>query len=95
MQISFRYISAFFPFLFFFCVFIFLMSEILQTSSIPLHNQQAIKAKRLTKTRNYETYIGNTIFFCGGRLLMSRAFWAFGISIVLLLAPPILFFIFT
>ncbi|CEI97637.1 Putative Palmitoyltransferase [Rhizopus microsporus] len=71
------------------------MSEILQTSSIPLHNQQAIKAKRLTKTRNYEIYIGNTIFFCGGRLLMSRAFWAFSISIVLLLAPSILFFIFT
>lgn len=54
-----------------------------------------IKAKRLTKTRNYETYTGKTFFFCGGRFLTSRAFWAFSVSLVLLFGPCILFLIFT
>jgi hypothetical protein len=54
-----------------------------------------MKVKRTSKQRNYEIYIGKTLFFCGGRLLTSRAIWAFGVSIVLLLAPSILFLLFT
>ena len=55
----------------------------------------AVKAKRQTHTRNYKLYAGKTTFFCGGRFLTSRAFWAFCISLFLLFAPCILFFVFT
>ncbi|KAG1044651.1 hypothetical protein G6F43_011424 [Rhizopus delemar] len=54
-----------------------------------------MKVKRTSQQRNYEIYIGKTLFFCGGRLLTSRAIWAFGVSIVLLLAPSVLFLLFT
>lgn len=54
-----------------------------------------IKGKRQTHTRNYKLYVGKTIFFCGGRFLSSRAFWAFGVSLFLLIAPSVLFLIFT
>ncbi|RCH91145.1 Palmitoyltransferase zdhhc14, partial [Rhizopus stolonifer] len=51
--------------------------------------------KKTTKKRNYQLYIGKTLFFCGGRLMTSRAIWAFSVSILFLLAPSILFLIFT
>lgn len=54
-----------------------------------------IKAKRLTTTRNYQLFAGKTFFFCGGRFLTSRAFWAFALSLFLLFGPGILFLIFT
>ncbi|KAI8083903.1 DHHC palmitoyltransferase-domain-containing protein [Thamnidium elegans] len=54
-----------------------------------------VKIKRQTYTRNYKLYVGNTIFFCGGRFLTSRAFWAFCLSLILLFGPCILFLIFT
>lgn len=54
-----------------------------------------VKVKRQTYTRNYKLYAGNTIFFCGGRFLTSRAFWAFCLSLILLFGPCILFLIFT
>lgn len=53
-----------------------------------------IKATRLTQTRNYKLHPGKTIFFCGGRFLTSRAFWAFCLSLFLIFMPSILFFIF-
>lgn len=55
----------------------------------------ATKGKRLTTTRYYQTYKGKTVFFCGGRFLASRSFWAFCLSLFLVIAPSILFFIFT
>ncbi|KAI9481234.1 MAG: hypothetical protein EXX96DRAFT_207920 [Benjaminiella poitrasii] len=58
-------------------------------------SREVIKAKRQTHTRNYQTYKGKTIFFCGGRFLTSRALWAFSLSIFLLIAPSVLFLIFT
>jgi hypothetical protein len=54
-----------------------------------------IKGKRQANKRNYERYEGKTIFFCGGRFLSSRAFWAFALSLFLLIAPSVLFLIFT
>lgn len=54
-----------------------------------------VKMKRQTHVRNYKVYAGNSIFFCGGRFLTSRAFWAFCLSLTLLFAPCILFLIFT
>ncbi|OBZ84439.1 Palmitoyltransferase erf2 [Choanephora cucurbitarum] len=54
-----------------------------------------IKGKRPSNTRNYKLYIGNTVFFCGGRFLTSRAFWAFGLSLFLISMPAILFIIFS
>ncbi|KAI8968224.1 hypothetical protein BDF20DRAFT_827730 [Mycotypha africana] len=57
--------------------------------------QPPLRVKRQTRTRNYKVYNGKSIFFCGGRFLTSRAFWAFSISIAFLLVPSILFLIFT
>jgi hypothetical protein len=70
-----------------------------QSVNIPAANDimpaVVIKGKRQTNTRNYKLYVGKTIFFCGGRFLSSRAFWAFALSLFLLVVPSILFLIFT
>ncbi|KAI9280647.1 hypothetical protein BY458DRAFT_430474 [Sporodiniella umbellata] len=50
---------------------------------------------KATKKRNYQLYVGKTIFFCGGRLLTSQALWAFTVSCVLTLVPAVLFLVFT
>jgi hypothetical protein len=60
-----------------------------------LPSQQPTKLKRKTSLRNYKLYEGKTVFFCGGRFLTSRALWAFSVTLFLLIAPSVLFFIFT
>jgi hypothetical protein len=64
------------------------------TSKQPPTNN-IVKLTRPTTVRNYEAYSGRTLFFCNGRLLTSRAFWAFGLSLFLIIVPSILFLIFT
>ncbi|OAD01755.1 hypothetical protein MUCCIDRAFT_156351, partial [Mucor lusitanicus CBS 277.49] len=54
-----------------------------------------IQGRRQLSTRNYKTYNGKTIFFCGGRFLTSRALWAFCVSLFLVIMPSVLFLIFT
>ncbi|KAI8073174.1 DHHC palmitoyltransferase-domain-containing protein [Gongronella butleri] len=44
--------------------------------------------------RNYKQFQGNTLFFCDGRLIAGRVFWAFYVALFLMLAPCILFAIF-
>lgn len=45
--------------------------------------------------RNYQVFPGRNRFFCGGRLMTSREYWAFAITFILLVAPCVLFGIFT
>ncbi|KAI7857885.1 DHHC palmitoyltransferase-domain-containing protein [Circinella umbellata] len=49
---------------------------------------------RVTTKRNYEYFPGNNAFFCSGRLVTSRAYWVFLLSLVILIAPAVLFFVF-
>ncbi|KAI7869501.1 DHHC palmitoyltransferase-domain-containing protein [Spinellus fusiger] len=44
--------------------------------------------------KNYRLFQGGNVFFCDGRFMTSRAFWAFGISLVLFLSPCVLFAVF-
>ncbi|KAI8149910.1 DHHC palmitoyltransferase-domain-containing protein [Fennellomyces sp. T-0311] len=52
------------------------------------------RAIRITDTRNYKLFPGNNAFFCDGRLLTSRAYWAFVLALCVLIIPSILFAIF-
>lgn len=45
--------------------------------------------------RNYQLFPGRNRFFCRGRLMTSREYWAFLIALVILLIPSALFFAFT
>ncbi|ORX60616.1 zf-DHHC-domain-containing protein [Hesseltinella vesiculosa] len=57
---------------------------------------RGVKPSQPTKRqRNYQVFPGNSIFFCQGRLMTSRSYWAFCIALVLLIAPCVLFAIFT
>ncbi|ORZ17817.1 DHHC palmitoyltransferase-domain-containing protein [Absidia repens] len=47
------------------------------------------------RQRNYHSFPGNYIFFCDGRLMTNRTYWTFFITCVLVVAPSILFGIFT
>ncbi|KAH8556461.1 DHHC palmitoyltransferase-domain-containing protein [Umbelopsis sp. PMI_123] len=47
------------------------------------------------KQMNYEMFPGRNLFFCRGRLMTSREYWAFLIALVILLVPSALFFAFT
>lgn len=47
------------------------------------------------RQRNYQQFPGNSTFFCGGRLMTSRAHWAFPIALFLVVAPSVLFGVFT
>ncbi|KAI8370559.1 DHHC palmitoyltransferase-domain-containing protein [Radiomyces spectabilis] len=53
------------------------------------------RMKRITSKRNYELFKGNNVFFCDGRFLTSRAFWAFAIALFFLIGPSVLFAYFT
>ncbi|SAL95492.1 hypothetical protein [Absidia glauca] len=56
------------------------------------------KTNDLTKEkrqRNYQQFPGNSTFFCGGRLMTSQAHWAFPIALFLVVAPSVLFGVFT
>ncbi|KAI8341901.1 DHHC palmitoyltransferase-domain-containing protein [Chlamydoabsidia padenii] len=50
---------------------------------------------RTLTIRNYERFPGNNIFFCHGRCITNRVFWAFALALFLVLVPSILFAIFT
>ncbi|KAI9498376.1 DHHC palmitoyltransferase-domain-containing protein [Zychaea mexicana] len=52
------------------------------------------RAIRITSTRNYKLFPGNNVFFFQGRLLTSRAYWAFFLALCVLIAPSVLFAIF-
>lgn len=54
-----------------------------------------LRGVRASSKRNYELFPGNNIFFLGGRFLTGRAYWAFAISLFLILAPSALFAAFT
>ncbi|ORZ03143.1 DHHC palmitoyltransferase-domain-containing protein [Syncephalastrum racemosum] len=47
------------------------------------------------KQRYYQIFPGRNRFFCGGRFMTSREYWAFILALVLLIAPSVLFGIFT
>jgi palmitoyltransferase ZDHHC9/14/18 len=47
------------------------------------------------RQRNYQVFPGNSTFFCGGRFMTSQAYWAFIIAFVMIVAPSVLFGIFT
>ncbi|KAI8981580.1 hypothetical protein BDB01DRAFT_173994 [Pilobolus umbonatus] len=64
-------------------------------NDISITQPHIIQLKRPSSLRNYQNYTGNTIFFCHGRFLTSRSFWAFLLSLFLLIAPSILFLVFT
>ncbi|KAI9301046.1 DHHC palmitoyltransferase-domain-containing protein [Cunninghamella echinulata] len=63
-------------------------------STLQQQKQQPKQALRTVPIRNYEQFPGNNVFFCNGRILTNRAFWAFIITIILLCGPCILFAIF-
>lgn len=67
----------------------------IESSSNNIIRRRIIQGKRQINTRNYKLYEGNTIFFCGGRFMASREFWAFCLSLFLLIMPSVLFLIFT
>jgi palmitoyltransferase ZDHHC9/14/18 len=45
--------------------------------------------------RNYQVFPGRNRFFCGGRVMTSREYFAFAFAIILLVAPCALFGVFT
>ncbi|KAI9025200.1 DHHC palmitoyltransferase-domain-containing protein [Phycomyces nitens] len=45
--------------------------------------------------RNYQDFPGRNKFFCGGRFMTSREYWAFLVALVLIIGPSVLFGIFT
>ncbi|KAI9495385.1 DHHC palmitoyltransferase-domain-containing protein [Zychaea mexicana] len=47
------------------------------------------------RQRNYHMFPGRNKFFCGGRLITSREYGAFAVALVLLIAPCVLFAVFT
>ncbi|CAO3610887.1 unnamed protein product [Cunninghamella blakesleeana] len=57
--------------------------------------QKRVTPKGKNQQRNYEAFQGKSTFFCGGRLMTSQAYWAFIIALILLIAPCVLFAIFT
>lgn len=67
-------------------------------SMIPMDTLTRGKTVDLAKkstVRNYQMFPGRNKFFCGGRLMTSREYWAFLLALVLLIGPSVLFGIFT
>jgi hypothetical protein len=50
---------------------------------------------RSKSQRNYEVFPGRNRFFCGGRVMTSREYYAFAFALILLIAPCALFAAFT
>ncbi|KAG2196969.1 hypothetical protein INT46_004468 [Mucor plumbeus] len=71
------------------------VEPIIESSSNNINRRRINQRKRQTSTQNYKLYDGKTIFFCGGRFMASREFWAFCLSLFLLVMPSVLFLIFT
>ncbi|KAI8075005.1 DHHC palmitoyltransferase-domain-containing protein [Gongronella butleri] len=46
------------------------------------------------RVRNYEVFPGNSIFFCGGRMVTSSSHWAFVVALFILIVPCTLFAVF-
>jgi hypothetical protein len=72
-----------------------LQQERLSNSNNRPPEHDRMKGKRQTNVRNYELYKGKLLFFCEGRFLTGRSFWAFCVSLILLIGPSVLFFTFT
>lgn len=69
-----------------------------RTVALTHNNDDNKKTHDLTKEkrqRNYQQFPGNSTFFCGGRLMTSQAHWAFPIALFLVVAPSVLFGVFT
>ncbi|KAI8141573.1 DHHC palmitoyltransferase-domain-containing protein [Fennellomyces sp. T-0311] len=65
-------------------------------TEFPSQPSGTILPERQTKlVRNYKLFPGRNKFFCGGRFMTSREYWAFILALVLLIAPSVLFGIFT
>lgn len=60
----------------------------------PLPPSNLTRRLRTTQTRNYKLFPGNNRFFCGGRFVTSRAYWAFLLALLVLIAPSVLFAVF-
>ncbi|OAD73385.1 hypothetical protein PHYBLDRAFT_65994 [Phycomyces blakesleeanus NRRL 1555(-)] len=56
----------------------------------PRTQQVNLQVMHKTAVKNYQVFPGNIKFFCGGRFITSKAYWAFGVSIGVLLIPAIL-----
>ncbi|KAI8581860.1 hypothetical protein K450DRAFT_229601 [Umbelopsis ramanniana AG] len=61
------------------------------TTTIAINDHAAANNKQ----RNYQVFPGQNRFFCQGRLMTSREYWAFLTALVILLVPSALFFAFT
>ncbi|KAI7848706.1 DHHC palmitoyltransferase-domain-containing protein [Circinella umbellata] len=59
----------------------------------PRLTMDSTRQKKLV--RNYKLFPGQNKFFCGGRFMTSREYWAFILALILLIVPSILFGIFT
>lgn len=63
-------------------------------SRLPMETATA-GLRRKPTVRNYQVFPGRNKFFCGGRLMTSREYWAFILALVFVIAPSVLFGIFT
>ncbi|KAG2189337.1 hypothetical protein INT44_004479 [Umbelopsis vinacea] len=52
-------------------------------------------SSRAKNQRNYQVFPGRNRFFCGGRVMTSREYYAFALALILLIAPCALFGVFT
>ncbi|KAI8097145.1 DHHC palmitoyltransferase-domain-containing protein [Halteromyces radiatus] len=64
-------------------------------SKVDIKQQQQQQQQNRKQQRNYQVFPGNSKFFCGGRFMTSKAYWAFIIAMILVIAPSVLFSIFT
>ncbi|KAL0081469.1 hypothetical protein F4703DRAFT_1739628 [Phycomyces blakesleeanus] len=66
-------------------------------SSTPIQVQPPVQTLAVPQLqrRNYQDFPGRNKFFCGGRFMTSREYWAFLVALVLIVGPSVLFGIFT
>jgi hypothetical protein len=70
-----------------------------RTSTNPKNHQERYPTSkplgRSKSQRNYQVFPGRNRFFCGGRVMTSREYYAFALALILLIAPCALFGVFT
>ncbi|KAG2218250.1 hypothetical protein INT45_006251, partial [Circinella minor] len=60
-----------------------------------IYEQQQPQKQKQKQQKNYQIFAGRNKFFCDGRLMTSREYGAFTVTLILLIAPCILFAVFT